>query len=59
MNKDDITKDEMFVASIIVNICDYSRENDLNPTDTVKQIGENLIAITEIASFDNWGEKDE
>ena len=43
-----------FINYIIFAICDYAKHNNYQITDTVKTMGENLIAITEIANFDNW-----
>lgn len=43
-----------FITHIICTICDYAKENGYEITDTVKTIGENLIALTEISTFDNW-----
>ena len=43
-----------FINYIICTICDYAKHNNYQITDTVKTMGENLVAITEIAVFDNW-----
>ena len=43
-----------FMTYIICTICDYAKANNLQMTDTVKPIGENLIAITKISTVDNW-----
>ena len=45
-----------FINYIIGTICDYAKHNNYQITDTVKTMGENLVAITEIAYFDNWEE---
>ena len=47
-----------FIAYIICTICDYAKHNKYQITDTVKTMGENLVAITEIADFDNWEESE-
>lgn len=63
MSKEDINKMEEsdLITYIICTICDYAKENGYSVTDTVKTMGENLIAITEISTFDNWkgGEQSE
>ena len=53
------SKDMEFLSEIISQICDYAVDNGLNPTDTVKTLGNNLILITEISSFDNWHRRTE
>ena len=47
-----------FINYIICTICDYAKHNNYQITDTVKTMGENLVAITEIALFDNWEESE-
>ena len=47
-----------FINYIICTICDYAKHNNYQITDTVKTMGENLVAITEIADFDNWQESE-
>lgn len=56
MRKREILKmqEHEFLQYIIGIICDYAKTNDYAITDTVKTMGENLIAITEIANFDSW-----
>lgn len=48
-----------FMNHILTTICDYAKANGYGVTDTVKTMGENLIALTEIATFDNWKESEE
>ena len=43
-----------FITFILSTICDYAKTNDYEITDTVKTMGENLVALTEICTFDNW-----
>lgn len=43
-----------FISYILCTICDYAKENNYQITDTVKTMGENLVALSEIATFDNW-----
>ena len=47
-----------FINYIICTICDYAKHNNYQITDTVKTMGVNLVAITEIADFDNWEESE-
>lgn len=47
-------KQDDFLSKIITIICDYAYYNKLPIDDTVNTIGENLISITEIATFKNW-----
>lgn len=49
-----LSKDADFMSRIISEICDYAKDNGYAITDTVKTIGDNLVAITEIANFDGW-----
>ena len=60
MNKEDINglSEEDYILYIICTICDYAKHNNFQITDTVKTMGENLVAITEIATFDNWKERE-
>ena len=43
-----------FITHILTEICDYASLNGYAVTDTVKAMGENLVALTEIATFDGW-----
>ena len=43
-----------FITHILSTICDYAKSNGYDVTDTVKTMGENLVCLTEIATFDNW-----
>lgn len=45
-----------FMEHLISEICDYSRENDMEPDDTMKAIAENLLALLKISTFNHWGE---
>lgn len=56
MSKDEINSlsETDFIAYIICTICDYAKANDYPITDTVKTMGENLVALTEISTFDDW-----
>ena len=48
------SSDVKFMTEIIAQICDYTVDNGLNPTDTVNVIANNLVMIGEISNFDNW-----
>lgn len=56
MNKEEINNlaEEQFISYIVCTICDYAKSNNYPITDTVKTMGENLIALSEISNFDNW-----
>lgn len=43
-----------FMSHIVTTVCNWACLNGYEITDTVKTIGENLVALTEIATFDNW-----
>ena len=46
--------DAEFIANIISEICNYAIENEMEPDDTVRTIANNLLAILEISTFNNW-----
>lgn len=54
MTNEEIDKDMKFITEIVSQICDYAVDNGLNPTDTLKTIAGNIIALTQISNFDNW-----
>ena len=47
-------RDAEFMTDIISRICNYAVANQMQPTDTVRTVGENLEAICEISNFDSW-----
>lgn len=51
--------DHKFLVKIISQICDYAVDNDMNPTDTVKIIANNMLMLAKIANFDNWERRGE
>ena len=60
-NKNEKTREEIyklseedFLSYVVTLICDYAQTNDYGVTDSVKTIGDNLMALTEICCFDNW-----
>lgn len=56
MSKDEINalSETDFITHILCTICDYAKANNYLITDTVKTMGENLVAMAEISTFDNW-----
>lgn len=54
----EISQDNDFFVNIICRICNYARKNEMSPDETIKTIGQNLVDLTTIASFDNWEIKD-
>lgn len=53
-NEKQLTEDTDFLGEIIAQICDYAVGNNMSPTLTVRIVGENLVKLTTIASFENW-----
>ena len=47
-------RDTEFMTDIISRICNYALANQIQPTDTVRTVGENLEAICDISNFDGW-----
>ena len=54
MTDKELSQDKEFLCSIVSQICDYAIDNEMNPTDTVKTVAENLLVLCEISIFDNW-----
>lgn len=54
--KVEVTKrdDEGLMTAIVTKICDYAIANNLSPNESLKIVSENILALLEIASFDNW-----
>lgn len=55
--KVEVTKrdDEGLLTAVVTKICDYAIANNLSPDESLKIVSENILAILEIASFNNWG----
>lgn len=51
--------DHKFLVEILAQICDYAVDNEMNPTDTVTTVANNLLMLAEIANFDNWNKSAE
>ena len=47
-------RDVKFMTGIICEICDYAVENDMKPSETLKIICENILALLDISDFDGW-----
>lgn len=47
--------DRDFLVELINDICSYAVDNDMSPNETLKSIADNIITLTEITNFDNWG----
>lgn len=50
----DEEKDMKLITDIMSQICNYAVDNDMKPTDTVKTVAQNLLALCKISDFDNW-----
>lgn len=48
--------DVEFMSHLITEICDFARENDMEPDDTLKTVAENLLALLKFSTFNHWGE---
>lgn len=48
------SQDMEFLANTIKQICNYAVNNNMNPTETIKSVANNLLLLTEISGFDNW-----
>ena len=51
--------DQKFLVEIISQICDYAVDNDMNPTDTIITVANNLLVFPKITNFDNWERRNE
>lgn len=49
--------DIAFLANLISEICSYAVANDMSPNDTIVKIANNLLIVTELSNFDNWGKE--
>lgn len=46
--------DAQFMTHIICEICDYARANGMGPNETLETVADNIKALLEISTFDNW-----
>lgn len=51
--------DTEFLTHIIAEICNYAVTNDMEPDDTLGTVADNILALLEISTFNNWAFKDE
>lgn len=58
MKDKELSADMKFLSNILSQICDYAVDNNLEPDDTIKTIADNMKALCEIASFNNWHKED-
>jgi hypothetical protein len=54
---DAIKGDRDFLVNLINSICSYVVANDMSPNDTIVTIAKNLLMLSELANFDNWGKE--
>ena len=54
-----ISEDSKLMAEVLSLIASYAIKNEMNPNETIKTVAENMLFLLEIATFENWGEKDE
>jgi len=46
--------DAEFLAHIVIEICNYAVENQMEPDDTLKTVAENILSILTISTYNNW-----
>lgn len=49
--------DRDFLVNLIDSICSYAVANGMSPNNTIVTIAKNLLMISELANFDNWGKE--
>jgi hypothetical protein len=49
--------DRDFLINLIDAICNYAVANDMSPNETITIIAKNMLMLTEISNFDNWGKE--
>lgn len=49
--------DQGFLTQIISEICDYAVENWMEPDDALGTVADNIKALLEISTFNNWRPK--
>ncbi len=50
--------DAEFLAHIVIEICNYAVENQMEPDDTLKTVAENILSILTISTYNNWKRHD-
>ena len=53
-SKEIMSDDLKFMLRIISEICEYAKRNNMKPDETLVTVADNIKAICEIATFDNW-----
>lgn len=51
--------DAEFMSHIIAEICNYAVANGMEPDDTLGTVADNILAMLEISTFNNWTIKEE
>ena len=46
--------DEKFLAHIIIEICNYAVENQMEPDDVLKTVANDILVTLTIATYNNW-----
>lgn len=49
--------DQEFLTKIVSEICDYAVKNGMEPDDTLGTVADNIKALLEISTFNNWRPK--
>lgn len=53
ISKEDFESDTKFLTHIIQEICAYAYKNGMEQNETIRTIAENMIAMLEVATFNN------
>ena len=46
--------DEKFLAHIIIEICNYAVENQMEPDNVLKTVAEDILFTLTISTYNNW-----
>ena len=46
--------DENFLAHIIIEICNYAVENQMEPDGVLKTVAEEILFTLTISTYNNW-----
>ena len=59
MERQEFRDDMEFVMDIMTEIAEYAVKNQMIPDETIKTVAENMIALLEIMTLNEWkGDKD-
>lgn len=59
MERQEFRDDMEFVMDIMTEIAEYAVKNQMIPDETIKTVAENMIALLEIITLNEWkGDKD-